>query len=94
MPLDSTSMSAEYAERIPTPGQLHQAAVAAARDQFVADFRRLKVSRRAKNPGLIRRWLFWAALIAGTIFFANHMSDAFARAQADIRIIQSMEQIK
>ena len=74
-----------------TPAHAHADAVKAARDRFAADFRALKPARRSS---IRPRHVFAVAFTAAVIWLGFHMSDAFARAQADIRIIQSMELIK
>ena len=74
-----------------TPAHAHADAVKAARDRFAADFRALKPARRSR---IRPRHVFAVMFTAAVIWLGFHMSDAYARAQADIRIIQSMEKVK
>ena len=74
-----------------TPAHAHADAVKAARDRFAADFRALKPARRSR---IRPRHVFAVMFTAAVILIGWHMSDAFARAQADTRIIQSMEKVK
>ena len=97
MPFDSTSTSADIAEhvratRLLTAEELQAADVTRLRDRFAADFEALASPRRRSRirPGHV----FAAVFTAAVIWLGFHMSDAFARAQADIRIIQSMEKVK
>lgn len=97
MPFDSTSPSADIAEhvratRLLTAEELQAADVTRLRDRFAADFEALASPRRRSS--IRPRHVFAVAFTAAVILITWHMSDAFARAQADSRIIQSMEQIK
>ena len=97
MPFDSTSTSADIAEhvratRLLTAEELQAADITRLRDRFAADFQALKPARRRSR--IRPRHVFAVAFTAAVILIGWHMSDAFARAQADSRIIQSMEKIK
>ena len=94
MPFDSTSTSADIAEhvratRLLTAEELQAADVTRLRDRFAADFEALASPRRRSS--IRPRHVFAVAFTAAVIWLGFHMSDAFARVQADIRIIQSME---
>ena len=97
MPFDSTSPSADIAEhvratRLLTAEELQAADVTRLRDRFAADFEALASPRRRSS--IRPRHVFAVAFTAAVILIGWHMSDAFARAQADTRIIQSMEKVK
>ena len=97
MPFDSTSPSADIAEhvratRLLTAEELQAADVTRLRDRFAADFEALASPRRRSS--IRPRHVFAVAFTAAVILIGWHMSDAFARGQADSRIIQSMEKIK
>ena len=97
MPFDSTSPSADIAEhvratRLLTAEELQAADVTRLRDRFAADFEALASPRRRSS--IRPRHVFAVAFTAAVILIGWHMSDAFARGQADIRIIQSMEKVK
>lgn len=89
MPFDSTSTSSAIA--------LHQRAQIA-RDSGLGEnayiFGQLKQARPRKRSRIRPGHVFAAVFTAAVILIGWHMSDAFARAQADIRIIQSMEKVK
>ena len=86
MPFDSTSTSREIAS-------YQQAQIA--RDSGLGEnaylFGQLKRTRPRKRSRVRPHHVFAVAFTAAVILITWHMSDAFARAQADIRIIQQVE---